>query len=113
MQRNIESVGKRLQVIRTSFVFDIFHTNMYGFDLKVWSLYFSSSGQHFQQTKRILTTRQTNQDIVSVIDKIIIGKRFTKATYDFSFQFLFVCWNGHGHCMEKLFQENKIDGCNQ
>ena len=89
MEGNAEAVAERLEIGGIRFVMNILHTNMEGFDRKTGNVNFGTTRQELKQTKRILATRQADEDFVVLVDQLEHAQRFVKSFPKFLFE---------GHC---------------
>ena len=74
MQWYIEAVAEGLEVSGVGLIVDVFHTDVYGFDGEVGNMYLGTAGKKLQEANGVLATRQTDEDVVLLVDKLVLSQ---------------------------------------
>ena len=100
MEGDGKSITELLDVRSVSHVGDILHANVDCHDCEAGFQNMLTTGEEFKETKGVLSSRQTDEDAVVLVDKLVLSQCLVE-----------VVPKSVG-CRHRLFHENQIDGTN-
>lgn len=107
MEGYLPFLAEVFQVGCVCLVIHIFHSDVYGMELKAWFQYQASSAEHLGQAEGVFSARDGYENLVIIVYQLEFAHGFRHAFHDmFSYEFLF-CQQG---LYSFLFHEYKIYG---
>ena len=74
--------AEALQIVGRGFVADVRHAHMDGLDPEVRMMDARAAGQQFQEAKRVLAARESEEHVVVVLEQTVGGKRADEPLVD-------------------------------
>jgi len=97
VEGDLQTLTEVLQIGSVRLVMDVLHPYMQGLDGEVGYMHLRAARHEFQQTERVLATRQTDEDFIVLINQLVLPQRFVEGL-------------PKSFCYSHLLHENEIDG---
>ena len=78
VEGDAEAVAERLEVGGVCFIMDIIHAYVQGLYGEVGDVDLGTTGKELKQAEGVLSTRQTDEDAVVLVDKLELSQCFVK-----------------------------------
>ena len=98
MEGDAETVAERLEVGGVCFIMDIIHAYVQGLYGEVGDVDLGTTGKKFEQTKGVLATRQSDEDVVVLVDELELSQRLVKSFPKFLLErhgFVWLRWHSN------------------
>jgi len=78
VEGHAELGAEGLEVGGVGLVMDVLHADMEGRDGEVGDVHLGAASQELGQQERVLTTRQSDEDMVTLVDELVLAQGFVE-----------------------------------